>query len=226
MEKIKIWKNILKWALALNLLVNNANAELINSFSEKAFFQELKKWYNINYFKNRVLESKNAKVNLENKEYFNLNIINDVLDNNYSLEYFLKKYHYFDKISKNKSDIIYIFKSDKLHNKFVYLLYKNKELKVAALTSPWKWKNETPLWKFDTQWKYFAKRSKAFNGYPMPFAVYLDWWIFIHRGKIVDGNPQSHWCFRLRWLSSWINFKNIKYDEKIPVIFTGYDDEF
>ncbi len=226
MEKIKFCKNIFKWIIALNLIVNNANAELINNI-DKTFFQELWEWFNINYFKDWKLESKDTKINLKNKEYFNLDIIKKVLDNNYTLEYFLDKYSYFKHKTKlNNEKEIYIFKSKNLNNKFVYLLYEDKKLKIATLTSPWKWKNQTPLRKFNTQWRYFKKRSKKFNNYPMPFAIHLDGWYFIHRWKVVTWYPASHWCFRLKWLASWINFKNIKYNEEIPVIFTGYDTSF
>jgi len=122
--------------------------------------------------------------------------------------------------------MIYIFKSKQLNNRFVYLLFKNGKLKVASFVSPGKWKHKTPMWRFYTSGKYIWKRSKKYNWYPMPFAIHLDGWFYIHWGKIVDWNPQSHWCFRLPGLASWMNFKNIKVNEKIPVIFTGYDVSF
>jgi len=226
MENNNIIKNIIKWIITLSLLSSNVNAELLNNFSNKQFYKELKKWYNINFFQDWDLKSKNTKIDIENSKYLNLDITKTVLDNNDSLEYFLDKYHYFKRKTKNKSDMIYIFKSKELNNKFIYLLYKNKELKIASLTSPWRWKNQTPIRKFKTQWKYFKKRSKKFNKYPMPFAIHLDGWYFIHWWKIATWNPASHGCFRLKWVASWLNFKNIKYNEQIPVIFTWYDNSF
>jgi len=226
MESKNITKNIIKWIIILNLLSSNVNADLIDNFKNKQFFQTLKKWYNINIFKNWDLKSKNIKINIENNEYINLDITKIMLDENLNLEYFLNKYPYFIHKYINKSDIIFIFKSKKLNNKFVYLLYKNNTLKIATFTSPWKWENKTPIRKFKTQWKYFKKKSKKFNNFPMPFSIHLDWWYFIHWWKIVTWKPASHWCFRLKWLPSWINFKNIKTNEKIPVIFTGYKKSF
>jgi len=101
MENNTILKNIVKWIIALNLLSSNVNAELVNNFSNKQFYQELKEWYNINFFKNWALKSKNTQINIKNNEYINLDIAKAVLDNNYSLEYFLNKYHYFRRKTKN-----------------------------------------------------------------------------------------------------------------------------
>jgi hypothetical protein len=60
----------------------------------------------------------------------------------------------------------------------------------------------------------------------MPFAIHLAEGIYIHAWKRVTWYGESHGCFRLPWLASWISFKNIKNEERIPVIFTGYDVSF
>ncbi len=224
MEKIKT--KISTIVLWVSLLVSSVKSEIIGTLNYKTkFYSILKKNFPEYKFYNWSLKSKKIFLDINNFQYWNIEIVCKVLLNKFTLTSFLANYKFFSK--KTKTDtVIYIFKSKQLNNKFVYLLFKNGELKVASFVSPGKWEYKTPVWKFYTSGKYVWKRSKKYNWYPMPFAIHLDGWFYIHWGKIVDWNPQSHWCFRLPGLASRMNFKNIKTNEKIPVIFTGYDVSF
>ncbi len=237
------WK-ILKCFFAVNLIIADTKWEIIKNITYQKNIKKTKNIEYINFAKNEFLnkvnnafkwrsfntwdlKAKNCVINLNTNEYFNIDITKNVLFNNLNLNFLFKKYPYLKWISpKNTKNIIYVFKSKNINNKFVYLLYKNKKLKIAALTSPWKLEYKTPLRKFTTDRKNLKKRSKKYNNFPMPFAVHLEWWYFIHRWKSANWKPASHWCFRLKWLASRINYRNINKNEKIPLIFTGYKKSF
>jgi hypothetical protein len=105
--------------------------------------------------------------------------VNKFLKNHPKLVKFIKRYKNLRK-NLNSSNIIFIFKSKALENKFVYLLFKNSELKVASFVSPGDSKHKTYFREYYTQKKYPAKKSKKYSNYPMPFAIHLAEGIYIH----------------------------------------------
>ena len=105
--------------------------------------------------------------------------INKFLANHPKLVKFIKRYKNLKK-NLNSSNIIFIFKSKTLEDKFVYLLFKKSELKVASFVSPGGLEHKTYFREYYTQKKYSAKKSKKYNNYPMPFAIHLAEGIYIH----------------------------------------------
>lgn len=54
----------------------------------------------------------------------------------------------------------------------------------------------TPEWNFSIQWMEKKRFSKSYNNAPMPFAMHVYKGIFIHEGKVGEGQS-SHGCIRL-----------------------------
>lgn len=81
------------------------------------------------------------------------------------------------------------------NGKYSCLYYQKGKLVLATYASIGRW-TSTPRWLYRVQYSMEYKRSRKYNNVPMPYALYIQWNIFIHQGKVGE-KIYSKWCIRL-----------------------------
>lgn len=106
---------------------------------------------------------------------------------------------------------LYIFLEDQ---SFEYIV--NDEVVRVGPISTGTRKHPTPTGEFEILLKDKNKRSKKYNGIPMPYAMQVDGDIFVHQGKL-PGYPASHGCVRLRREDAKYLFENMTIGDKVVI---------
>lgn len=161
-----------------------------------------------------------------------------------NLSDFLKKYPEYTKEIWDSITFVIIRKLDNW--KFAMAYYKEEKLFLATHVSPWvksrpknkekkdkvtwetkivtiPWWNNSPKWVFyinkDEQFKF--KKSFKFESSPMPYAIQIYKWIFLHHGQDVDWQKRSHWCIRVPGFYQKLLYDNIDSWTKIIICWTN-----
>lgn len=108
---------------------------------------------------------------------------------------------------------LYIFLNDQ---SFEYLV-DGEVVRVGPISTGTR-KHPTPTGEFEIQIKDKNKRSKKYNGIPMPYAMQIDGDIFVHQGKL-PGYPASHGCVRLRREDAKYLFENMYRGDKVVITY-------
>lgn len=227
-----IWqKNNLRQFLWLNqykLIFENYNKDIV---------KKDKKW--------NIIDDKN----LYSQNEITFPLVFDWLKTTFpeSLDEFIAKNEEFKKDVKDSKTVIVITKN--LEKKFALAYYKEWKLTLATHISPGKiskaktkqkyneetWEMETiitekpwintPSWIFnikkgkETFIRY--KRSKEFKNAPMPYAIWVTWWTFLHHRLDVDGTKKSHWCIGVPWFYEEILYSMVEEEIKIVIKYTN-----
>ncbi|EKD65932.1 MAG: hypothetical protein ACD_49C00074G0009 [uncultured bacterium (gcode 4)] len=162
-----------------------------------------------------------------------------------SLDEFVAKNEEFKKDIKDGRTVIVITKNSE--KKFVMAYYKEWKLTLATHISPGmyspditkqvyneeKWKMETviveegwinsPTWTFHIEkndgLKY--KRSIKHKRSPMPYALQITWWVFLHHWTNVDGTKRSHGCIRVPGFYQEALYSQVETKTKIVIKYTN-----
>lgn len=225
-----LYKNNLRQFLWLN------QYKLIYESYNKEILKKNEKW--------EILDDK--KLYLENEITFPL--IFDWLKTTFpeSLDDFMTKNEEFKKDVKDSKTVIVITKNPE--NKFALAYYKEWKLTLATHISPGKiskaktkeeyneeiWEIETIVtekeWINTPTWTFYIKkgektfirykRSKDYGDAPMPYAIWIAWWTFLHHWANVDGKKRSHWCIRVPGFYQEVLYSMVEDKTKIVIKYT------
>jgi len=162
-----------------------------------------------------------------------------------NLSEFIEKNGEFKKDIKDSKTVIIITKNSE--KKFIMAYYKDWKLTLATHISPGlvskditkqvyneeKWKMETviveegwvnsPTWTFHIEKKdeLKYKRSKKHKWSPMPYAIQITWWIFLHHWTSVDWTKRSHGCIRVPGFYQEALYSQVENKTKIVIKYTN-----
>lgn len=162
-----------------------------------------------------------------------------------SLDEFIKNNPEFSSGVKDSKTVLIITKTKGNESRFAMAYYLSGKLSIATHVSPWlpsksktkqilneetweiqtiiteEWWANSPEWNFEvkrTNEKFIRfKRSKKYKNAPMPYAIWITWWVFLHHWTNVDGKKRSHWCIRVPGFYQELLFHEIQDWTKIII---------
>lgn len=126
-------------------------------------------------------------------------------------------------ISENVNKIIF----SNINGKTVLAFYVNWKLELATFATPWENNNKHSSPKIYTTWKLSPDMLHTSSEYPeskningimtqkwgavMPYAVHIDWWVWIHwSDSKIDWFDHSHWCIRVPLFFQEFIYRKVK----------------
>lgn len=224
------WKNNLRqffWLNQYKIIFEKYNSEVV---------KKDKKW--------NIIDDKN--VYSQNELAFPL--VFDWLKTTFpeGLEEFIAKNDEFKKDIIDTKTVIVITKTQE--KKFALAYYKEWKLTLATHISPglpskakmkniydektwemktmiieeWGWIN-SPTWvfKIEKNDRFKFKRSLSYKMAPMPYAIWITWWIFLHHWTNVDWTKRSHGCIRVPGFYQEALYSQVENKTKIVIKYTN-----